>query len=222
MNCEEFKKHIDNYFLDPDFDWKLRYDMDDHLMECEKCQKIYSLSSLVSSKEVMSEPIKNVKYEMLTEKAALYIKKGKFEEAIKYLKQALELKPDDKTIQKKLDDILKRAGAKIYKPPFYLSKDKKTVSEIVVKKQGFYWEKEITSSGTLELLDRDGKSLFPENVKFATYGRQFLPGRLSAPATPKIEKVQVLFEEDNEIKEIIISLEYKKNQTILTIATKNK
>jgi tetratricopeptide (TPR) repeat protein len=222
MNCEEFNKHIDDYFLDPDFDWKLRYEMDDHLLECEKCQKIYSLSSLVTNKEVMSDPIKNVNFEILTEKAKHYIEKYKYEEAIQYFKQALELKPDDKTIQVKLDEILKKVDPKIYKPPFYLSKNKKTVSEIAIKKQTFYWKKELKSSGTWELLDREGKSLFPENITFAIHGRQFLPGRLSAPATPKTEIVQVLFAEDNEIKEIIISLEYKKDKTILTIATKKK
>lgn len=68
MNCDKFKKNIDEYCLDPDFDWKLRYEMDDHLINCEQCQKIYALSSLVTSKEVMSEPIKSVRMEMVNEK----------------------------------------------------------------------------------------------------------------------------------------------------------
>ena len=57
MNCKEFKTHIDGYLLDPEFDWKLRYEMDDHLLNCEKCQMVYSISSLVTDESVMAEPI---------------------------------------------------------------------------------------------------------------------------------------------------------------------
>ena len=67
MNCDEFKKHIDDYCLDSDFDWKLRYKMDDHLINCEQCQKVYALTSLVTNKEIMSDPIKKVRTEISSE-----------------------------------------------------------------------------------------------------------------------------------------------------------
>jgi hypothetical protein len=105
MDCKEFKKHIDDYFLDRDFNWKLRYEMDDHLVQCEHCQKIYSLSNLVTSEELTGEAIINVKVEIFIQKAKSLIERGRYNQALKWLNKALELEPENASINTRIKQL---------------------------------------------------------------------------------------------------------------------
>lgn len=90
MECNKFKKNILNYFLRIETDWKLQYEIEDHLLECENCQKIYSLLSLVTNKKIMSDPLRKVYVENIMSQANDLVLKGDTNEAIKCLERAME------------------------------------------------------------------------------------------------------------------------------------
>jgi tetratricopeptide (TPR) repeat protein len=218
MDCKEFKEYIDDYFLDPDFDWKLRYKIEDHLIKCEQCQKIYSLSGLVASKKVMSVPIKKIQLGMLNEKAELYLTDGNYKEAIKCLQEASKLNPTDKIIRTKLDELLKKYKTDSAEILFRIYKDDELFREIPVITEDFSSSTDLTDPGHYSLIDHRGQIHWQWEKKY-TNSQMKGPSltKLHSPFRPKITKIQILTKESEEFKNFNIRLEQKEYRTVLSI-----
>ena len=109
MDCQEFDKHIHDYFIDPDFDWWLKRKMNAHYLDCDKCFNTFRVTKLLADKGIMADVASEMVKE-LVEQAELYQKQGKIPEAIKCLEEALELKPEDAALKARIAIHYKTSG----------------------------------------------------------------------------------------------------------------
>lgn len=59
MDCNDFKNNLPGYFRDA-LDFNVQYQMDEHLFQCEKCQKIFQIAELLYDRTIIEEPIKRI------------------------------------------------------------------------------------------------------------------------------------------------------------------
>ena len=95
MDCHKIKENIVEYFIDPNFDWKTKYFIDEHILRCAECENLYILTETLLNKHVMSEPIKNTVGYLLSERSKKLLKSGKYNHAKALLNEALNIKPSD-------------------------------------------------------------------------------------------------------------------------------
>ncbi|MBW2589106.1 MAG: hypothetical protein JRD71_00040 [Deltaproteobacteria bacterium] len=105
MDCKEFEENIYDYFSDPDFDWKLRNEMDAHYFECDNCFEIYKVAELLANKDLMAEvAVEATKIRMA--KAEKLLKQGDIKEFITHCQKTLRLCPENEKIINSIMDLL--------------------------------------------------------------------------------------------------------------------
>jgi tetratricopeptide (TPR) repeat protein len=97
MDCKEFEEHIYEYFSDPDFDWKLRHEIDEHYFACDKCYETYQVAKLMTDKS-------------LKEETAIILQ-------ISEAEKALEENPDNQLAKAKLASLYRSTGMPIEEIP---------------------------------------------------------------------------------------------------------
>ena len=110
MNCNDFNKYIFDYFFDPDIDWEIRYEIEEHYFECDNCYNTF-----ITIQEMQSEGFEEESSDMFVklqeEKVTKLKEKGKFDEAIWCLNIALIFKPDDEKIKDQIVALEKQASS---------------------------------------------------------------------------------------------------------------
>lgn len=110
MDCKDFENHIHEYFSNPDFDWKLKIDMDAHYFECDKCYNTYRVTELLSNKEVMADVSDEVKKmaeaKVLIEHIKKFVAHGDVNNALQSIKKIQKLDIKNKDINDILGNIL--------------------------------------------------------------------------------------------------------------------
>lgn len=116
MDCEDFEEHIDDYFSDPNFDWKMRQEIDKHYFSCDKCYKTYQAAKLMADKDLKKETIKELVKNQIDEAMALN-KAGKYGKAIKAFEAVLKLDPENKLAKAVLASLYRVTGTPIAEIP---------------------------------------------------------------------------------------------------------
>jgi len=105
MDCKKFKKHIHDYFSNPNFDLDLKDEMDRHYFECDNCFKIYQIARLMADVDIKKLTLKELAA-ILIEKAFNNIEKHP-EDAVVFLKRVIELDSKNDKIIVLLNSIIK-------------------------------------------------------------------------------------------------------------------
>jgi hypothetical protein len=86
----------------------------------------------------------------------------------------------------------------------------------------FFWTKKLSDSGVYAFRDREEYIPWRKDVIVPQQETPSFPGRLSAPSLPIIEIIRVAAEKGAEPIELIVSLEYKEDYAILSLAAKRR
>jgi len=104
-----------------------------------------------------------------------------------------------------------------------LTKDGKEINNIPIGKPNFSWSMELFEAGLyaiIYLLGSRKHVLWQKQIASASRKRTLFGERLFAPSQPEIEKIQIPEGEGTKKKEIIVSIEQKKEKFILSLTAK--
>ena len=92
MTCDEFNEHIYEYFINPDIDWKIGYEIEEHYFSCNDCYETFILVQEMSTKGFAKGSAIEFTSRKIAEAKSL-IEQGKQSEAIECLEDVLILNP---------------------------------------------------------------------------------------------------------------------------------
>ena len=101
MECKEFENHIHDDFSDPNFDWRLRDEIDAHYFGCDNCFETYQVAKLMADPDIKKAAADKLA-DIQVQKAEGFLTKNRPEEAIICLNEALELRPGDTEIRERI------------------------------------------------------------------------------------------------------------------------
>ena len=101
MECKEFENHIHDYFSDPNFDWKLRDEIDAHYFGCDNCFETYQIAKLMADPDIKKAAADKLA-DIQVQKAEGFLIENRPEESLKCLNEALELRPWDEEIEARI------------------------------------------------------------------------------------------------------------------------
>lgn len=112
MDCKKFKENINKYILD-NLEHDERESFEEHYFGCQDCFNLLELKDKIAS--ILEEKgVENIlgsvpevdRVEALIEYSDAAVELEDYEEAVRLLKKALELKPDDEEIFGRILDII--------------------------------------------------------------------------------------------------------------------
>jgi tetratricopeptide (TPR) repeat protein len=110
MNCESFAEYIYEYLTNSEnMEYDLRSKFEEHLISCNNCWNVLESQKLMFGvlEEESDQLFVEVEIEELIDKANALKEKRKYTEALKCLREALELMPENKEAKKQLNEIRK-------------------------------------------------------------------------------------------------------------------
>ena len=159
---------------------------------------------------------------ILFQKAERAERVGNLEDAILYLESALLVKPDDSSLQERLNQLTKQLELKSepYIPPFTLIKDDEPVENIKVTWEHFSWTVELEPPSVYTLLDNSGRVAKRIDLSGFQTTLPALPGTLYSSFQRQIEEVPIASPDGSKKSQMIVKLAAKQDQLILSVEVK--
>ena len=161
MECTECKENLIQYSSEGTIDDNILDQIEEHIAVCDNCYNFFQMHSrlLDKLKDTGAKELIDNTADYMISLSTTYQEQGNLEEAKKYLRQALELRPGDEEIEKEISELSVRLEGE---PSFIPEGLKDLVMELTVLTSGAHFSC-TTCSFEPDLMRRDG---LQENTYF--------------------------------------------------------